>query len=148
VLAAVLAIVPFIFLIWLCRRLYFDAPVSDAWALAPLLGKLSAGTLSLADLWSQHNEHRPAVLACGAADPGAGNRLGREGGNGRQHCVGMRHVLDLCRARPRDGTTRRAARVWMLPVLSLLLFSPMQWENWLRGWQMAIFMGVLGSTAV
>ena len=33
-------------------------PFYDDWELVPLFGKLSSGTLNIADLWSPHNDHR------------------------------------------------------------------------------------------
>ena len=36
-------------------------PIYDAWELVPLLQAREAGTLQVADIWAQHNEHRPVV---------------------------------------------------------------------------------------
>ena len=56
---AVLALVPPAYLIWLCVTLHVDVPFWDAWELVPRLDRLDSGTLTLRDVWGQHNEHRP-----------------------------------------------------------------------------------------
>ena len=36
------------------------------------------------------------------------------------------------------------APVWLIVAFSLIVFSPVQWENWTWGWQIGIILNVLG----
>src|SRR5262249_28033825 len=60
-LVALLALVPFAYLVRICVLLTIDVPLSDAWAMVPRLDHLYSGRLTFDDFWAQHNEHRPAV---------------------------------------------------------------------------------------
>src|SRR5450830_314885 len=55
----ILAMIPLLYLVRLCVRHYVDVPYMDQWELLPRLDRMDAGTLTLRDLWIQHNEHRP-----------------------------------------------------------------------------------------
>ncbi len=54
----VLALIPLGFVIYYAAKYMVDVPFWDQWKLVPLLEKSYEGTLSLKDLWSQHNLHR------------------------------------------------------------------------------------------
>src|SRR5262245_14310192 len=139
-LAALLALLPFVFLVQMCVRLYVDVPFFDQWGMVQRLDHLASGTLTIADFWGQHSEHRPLVpivvmlvLA----------RLTRWN-------IAWEIAFNLGLAASIFGlfsayvTTawrdRGVAPLWLLPVVSLLVFSPVQWENWLWGWQMTVLM--------
>ena len=53
-----LAICPVAYLLVFLIGFTVDVPYWDQWDLVPLLQKMDDGSLSLNDLWSQHNEHR------------------------------------------------------------------------------------------
>src|SRR5262245_62975011 len=57
-IALLLAFIPLAYLIVMVATYSVDVPFADQWALVPLLEKSYRGTLTLRDLWSQHNEHR------------------------------------------------------------------------------------------
>ena len=127
-------------LVWRC---FVDVPFLDEWEIVPRLQKLHDGTFTFLDLWGQHNEHRPVV--------------------------GIALVMTLVRATHWNTAAEIAANVlagsmifgvfagqivsqwpagyrlplWLLPILSLFAFSPSQWENWLWGWQITLFVNVL-----
>lgn len=63
--------VPVFFSLLYVRAFGVNVVVRDQWEVATLFGELSSGTLSLADLWEPHNEHRfffprMAMLALGS----------------------------------------------------------------------------------
>src|SRR5262245_66262055 len=58
-LAALLALLPLAYLVRMCIVHFVDVPFWDQWELVPRLDHLYAGTLTVADLWGQNNEHRP-----------------------------------------------------------------------------------------
>src|SRR5215208_7141850 len=53
-----IACLPPLYLIIIILTNTVDVPFADQWALVPLLERSYRGTLSLHDLWAQHNEHR------------------------------------------------------------------------------------------
>ncbi len=146
-LPVVLALMPFLYLVWLAADLSIDVPFWDQWELVPRLQNLHAGTFTIDDLWRQHNEHRPVfpilwMLALARLSDwnvhlevatnvalGAGIFL-----------IYVRYLFTAWRSR---GDTP----LWLLPLLSLLIFSPFQWENWLWGWQISALMGAFAMIA-
>ena len=138
-----LALAPLAYLIHLCVRLHIDVPFGDQWELVPRLAHFQSGALSFNDVWRQHNEHRPAfpiLIMLGLARATRWNISAEIAAN----VVLGAGIFLVCAAALRSvyrGLPE--ARWWLLPVLSLLIFSPQQWENWLWGWQIQIFLGVL-----
>jgi hypothetical protein len=117
-------------------------PYMDQWELVPLLQKMYTHHLQFADLWAQHNEHRilvPKVVMLILARLSGWN-------------IWWEFITSFVIA---GGTLvllysmlKRAFpdRVpgWLLVAFSLVVFSPIQSENWLWGWQIQIFMNVIG----
>jgi len=138
--ATLLAMLPFLYLVWMCRRYYVDVPYGDQWELVPRLDKLQQGVLSFKDVWQQHSEHRPMfplIIELTLASL-TGWNIGAEIATN----VLLAAVSFLVVAR--HITTQAADDVrwwWLLPPAALLFFSPIQWENWTWGWQIAIFLG-------
>jgi hypothetical protein len=144
-LPTLLALLPLLALIWMCARLYVDVPFWDQWELVPRLDKLDRGTLTVRDFWGQHNEHRPMfpilVMLTLA-------RLSRWN-------VALEIALNVTLGATMFALFARHARVawgslaamppWLLPLVALLVFSPVQWENWTWGWQMTTLMGAAAS---
>lgn len=117
-----------------------DLPHWDQWELVPLLEKDRAGDVTLADLAAQHNEHRllfPRLLMLSLARVSHWNVRWEL----------MTHVL--LAAAIFAAAASMALKVerggWLPPALSLLVFSPAQWENWAWGWQSQVFLAVAGS---
>lgn len=148
VVAALLVLVPPIITALLVARWGVDVPFWDQWDLLPQLAALEAGTLTVADLWQPHNEHRlllPRLVMLALAQLSQWD---------------VRWEMALCllladallvllvvlvlHARTRPTSTVHPAA---LPLLSLLVFSPGQWENWIWGWQIQIFLSVLAVVA-
>lgn len=142
-----LSVLPILYLIRMCLRLHVDVPFGDQWELVPRLVHLNAGALSLTDLWGQHNEHRPMfpVVMMLALARATGWNINAEIVTN----VLLGTGIFLVAAAAMQGIYRElpAWRWWLLPVCALLLFSPEQWENWLWGWQIQIFLGVLAGLA-
>jgi hypothetical protein len=142
-----LSAIPLFVLVISIAAFAVDVPIADQWALVPLLEQSYAGRLSLRDLWAQHNEHRllfPRLLMIGLARLTGWNTTYELGANvvfaagiawllGWQACVSAK-MLSVG-ARP------------LLPVIALAVFSLNQAENWLAGWNMQIFLAVLGVVA-
>ncbi len=141
-LPILLAALPPLFLIWLAATLYVDVPFWDQWELVPRLEKLYAGTLRLQDFWFQHNEHRPLLpvvvmlLLARMSGWSVGWEIAANVGFG----IGIFLVFAWHLKTAWEEHGGRSS--WMLPVVSVLVFSPAQWENWLWGWQISALMGV------
>lgn len=118
----------------------------DQWELIPLIEKMYTGSLNLADLFSQHNEHRiffPRIVMLTLAYITHYNNIVE---------MYFSWVLTL-------GTMLLILRMYLLdsgnPIPALfkfipvawLLFSFSQWQNILWGWQIQIYLCVLGFVA-
>lgn len=131
------------YLFFLVRRYGVDVPYLEQWNVAFLFEKLSRGALTAADLFEQQNEYRqffPHLLLVG---------VGRLTGWNVKYdlclvfllaclisvCVYRLGALTLEDA----GGLRRAAAFFLT---NLLLFSPMQYENWLYGIQVVYLLPV------
>ncbi len=124
----------------LLARWSVDVPAWEEWLVGPMLTDLLDGRLAIADLWRPHNEHRPLVSRVGLlaiARVSGWNVYWQLAAN-----VVVQIVSYLVFALVAVGAARDRARLAMLPSIAAcgwLLFSPVQWENWMWGWQLAIF---------
>jgi hypothetical protein len=124
---------------WLIHRYGVDVPYLDQWEIAPFFEKLSRGTLTLSDLFAQQNEYRqlfPHLIFVA---------LGRlTGWNVKYEMV----VSLLLACFVAFGVRRLGARMYADPLrrgvlfllASLLIFSTIQYDNWLFGVQVVYFM--------
>lgn len=123
---------------WLILRYGVDVPYWDQWDVAPFFEKLARGSLTAADLFAQQNEYRqffPNLLFVA---------LGRlTGWNVRAEmfaCLLLACVAALCVRSLAARTSPDASGGGPLFLLaSLLVFSPLQYENWLFGVQVVYF---------
>ena len=139
-----LALVPLVFLIWVVASYAVDVPYLDQWELVPLLEKSYHGELTLHDLWAQHNEHRiifPQIIML---------MLARLTGWNIRYELAVNLVLSLgifaVFVRQVNVTERKlgmAALPWAIPAISLIVFSLSQFQNWLWGWQLQMFLNLL-----
>lgn len=121
-----------------------DMPYYDQWELVPLLEKLYEGTLRPGDLWAQHNEHRlvfPRLLMLVMARLSGWNIYWELATNvvlatlaWAALCITIRRSSDPVH----DGDS---GPVYML--VTLIIFSVSQWQNWFSGWQLQEFMNLL-----
>ena len=123
---------------------YVDIPFMDQWELVPVLQKSFEGTLTWADFWRQHNEWRyPFFFALWIplAQATSWNLAYEVAIN-----IAIASATFLVLSSQIRNTSRRLDRPlsnWLFPVLSALLFSITQWENWLNGYQMILFANIL-----
>jgi hypothetical protein len=124
----------------LILRFGVDVPFHDDWGVfVPLLAKLSAGDLALGDLTAPFAGHRvffPKLIGI--------TLLGLTGGDFRA----LMYVTPLVAAvtaacifvlaRRTSGSRSRSA--WVLFFASLLIFSPVHWHSWLKGYNVALFL--------
>ncbi len=131
---------------WLILRYGVDVPYWDQWDIAPFFERLARGSLSASDLFAQFNEYRqffPNLLFVA---------LGRlTGWNVRVEMLASLLLACLVAFNVRrlgaltsDGRDGRG--LLFLPA-SLLIFSAVQYENWLFGVQVVYFVPVACVTA-
>jgi hypothetical protein len=123
-----------------------DVPFWDQWdGTAPLFEKMAAGTLGFADFFAQHNEHRilfPRLIFFG---------LGRlTHWNVRAELfviwfLALACLFNIWQIRRR--TARKDSSFWLLFPASVLLFSPLGFQNFLWGFQIGFLLPLACVTA-
>jgi hypothetical protein len=129
-----------LFMLALIIRYGVNTPFYDQWEMVPLFQKFNNHTLGLADFWRQHNEHRILfpLLTSFAIDHFTHWQTGAE--------VLAGYVCSVITASLLFVFLRRSVSSAVAVAGSLIaawFFSPIQWENWLWGWQIEWFMSVL-----
>ena len=140
----ILALVPLAFLIWVVAQYAVAVPFWDQWELVPLLEKTYHGELTCHDLWAQHNEHRilfPQIIMLLLA------RLTRWNIH-YELAVNIMLALGIFAvfAHQVKITGRKlgiAGLPGAIPAISLIVFSVSQYQNWLWGWQLQMFLNLL-----
>lgn len=120
-----------------------NVPFADDFTLAPLFAAAHDGTLKAGSFIAQHNEHRMVLLrvfALGFAYLAHGN-LRAEMIFSVAIVVGT--ALLLWRLVRRTINLPVQKQITIMVLLSLLLFSPVQAENWTWGFQFALFLNNL-----
>ena len=129
----------------LCNVLYYgvNTPLWDEWNMVPLFEKADHHTLGFSDLWAQHNEHRilfPNIILLLAAYRTHWNIRAELLINFAFSAVTalMLYLLVLAKIK------RRYAALTASVLIAAWFYSPIQYENWLLGWQLEWFMCVTG----
>lgn len=120
-----------------------NIPFWDQWETVSLLMKQHQGTLTFADLFAQHNEHRPffpRLIWIALAEWTRYNVKAEQWTN--LFIAGVVFVFFI----------QRAIRTWreydltvppsLIPLLSLLVFNLGHRESWLQGFQTIMFLGM------
>jgi hypothetical protein len=139
--AWLLSLPPLLCVGWLIVVHGVNAPYLDDWANVPLMEKASLGQLTVHDLWAQHNEHRilfPNLITLVFARLTAWNIhwelafnfLVAAGG----FAIVAGQVLSTARALGVAGLR------WIIPAISLIMFSICQYECWLWSTELQVFL--------
>lgn len=144
---AVLAL-PALWVGWLVYCYGVDTPWGDEWdSTRLLLEKMQAGTLGLGDFFAFHNEHRiffPRLLTLGLAKLTHWNVRAELLMIWVLACVCS---LNLWRVAQVTGWRNSRRLHWLLLGSNILLFSPLQWENLLWGFQIGFILPLATMTA-
>ncbi len=134
----------FAFLMYMVFHYAVDAPYYDQWLGISLFVKAQRHELTWMDVWAQHNEHRillPNLIILGLAR-WSGWNIRWELATSLILGIGIYAVyawqIERTATRMRD-----AAMLWLLPVIAVAVFSLRQYENWLWGFQLCMFLNVL-----
>lgn len=135
----VVLVLPVIYLVSLVAKYGVNVPYADEFTLAPLLVKAHDHTVTLTDLFRQHNEHRyffSRLLFIAFAWLGQGDlRLEMFFSVFLTVLVSVNLWLLVRRSIP--GSTGQSLVIVFL--FTLLLFSPVQAENWMWGFQFPLY---------
>ena len=142
----ILALVPLAFLIWVIAQYAVDVPYRDQWELVPLLDKTYHDELTFHDLWAQHNEHRllfPRIIMLALAR-GTGWNTHYELAVNVILALGIFAVF-VHQVKITGRKLGAAGLPWAIPATSLIVFSISQYQNWLWGWQLQMFLNLLAA---
>lgn len=148
VFAFIVLALPALWVGWLVYRYGVDTPWGDEWdSTRMLVEKMQAGTLGFGDFFAFHNEHRiffPRLLTFALALVTHWNVRAELLMIWILACVCS---LNLWRVAEVTGWRNSRARLWLLLGTNVLLFSPIQWENLLWGFQIGFFLPLATMTA-
>ena len=135
----VLGLAPLILIVVLIARYAVNVPVGDEWALVPLFEKWHSHQLTFADLYQQHNEHRIVVskLIFLAFAQLTNWDLRAEMFFSVALCVLTSNALYMLLRQTFVGRGANVLPLWVFA--NLLLFSPVQAQNWSWGFQLQMF---------
>jgi hypothetical protein len=142
IFAGIIILLPPVFTFFFVYKFGITIPYWDQWEFVPVLEKLYNNTLTLADLWSQHNEHRiifPKILMLLLARQSNWNIFLELCTNTVLAVFTLLFLLSILRS------TLEIVSPWLKIFTSLMVFSMVQYENWQWGWQIQMFLSVLGS---
>jgi hypothetical protein len=111
---------------------------SDQWeAILPAMAKNVNHSLQFSDLWALHYEHRPFIPRCLMVALAGLTDWNIRVESWVQFALAASVLWNINCIREK---TRQS--LWLMPFASLLIFSPLGWENWLLGWQIHFWMPV------
>jgi hypothetical protein len=138
----------FLFPISMSLLVYFHGitvPYKDHWTLAPLLYKLHLGELGFHDLWAQHNSHRllfPRIIMLTLVYLSKWNIYLELYTSFTLAIFALLILTRLLKLSCGASFNR-----WHAVLLSSMVFTPTQYENFLMGWQIQIFLSNLSVLA-
>ncbi|MFN6539000.1 MAG: hypothetical protein RM021_021960 [Nostoc sp. EkiNYC01] len=139
----IIALLPAFFTGFLIDAYSVNVPYMDQWAIAPLFEKLHNGSLDFSDLIAQHNESRkffPRLIFIG---------LGCITGWDVRYEMLIIFLLacivsfNLYRLNSLTIQGTFIKRLFIAAITNLLIFAPIQWENWLWGIQIVVFIPIV-----
>lgn len=135
-----LAVVPAALIVRLIGQYGVNVPFGDEWSLVPLFARWNDHQMTFTDLFRQHNEHRiffPKLIHIAFAQLTHWNLRAEMFFSVFLCAITSACIYGLLKRTIGGGTGRRIA---LLALFNLFIFSPSQSENWLWGFQIAMFM--------
>lgn len=143
----ILTLIPLGYLVVCVIRYSVDVPYKDQWTLVPLVEKSYQGTLTFQDFVAPHNEHRPLfpkllmlfLIRC------TGWNIAYELACNILFAVALLGIIGRQLGFTFQSLSLRRP-VWLIPAISLIIFSVHQSASWLIGYHVAIFLNILPVT--
>jgi hypothetical protein len=134
----ILYLTPLALLVWFCARFSVNVPVHDQWRLVPLFEKIADGTACFLDFWALHSNHRivfPKILFSAMA-------FGTHWNISCELAVSIlfaiaTFLLLFRLSVNKDRAPQDPAFHFTNILCSFFVFSLVQHENWLWGFQAA-----------
>lgn len=143
IVLSIISILPAIFLIFLVTKYWVNVPFCDQWRISTVFNKYFSQALTFSDLIAQHNESRklfPRLIILGIG-------LLTDWNVRVEMCITMIFAcliaLNLFALLKRIEGLNIFSKLTLLLIINLLLFSPVQWENWLCGINMIMYIPAL-----
>lgn len=130
-----------IFIIVLVAHFAVNVPSEDQWEMVPLFQKIGNHTITLSSIWHQHNEHRiffPLLVLLANAYITHWNTVIEMYIGVAVAAFSAILLFRLLEHNIKDKTLALMAGF----LTAAWFFSPIQWGNWLWGWQLEWFMCV------
>lgn len=134
------ALIPAALIVRLISEYGVNVPFGDEWSMISLFAKWNDHQMTFADLYRQHNEHRiffPKLIYIAFAQLTHWNLRGE-----MFFSVFLCAITSACSygllQRTVGGSARRRLLLWAL--CNVLIFSPAQYENWMWGFQLQMFL--------
>lgn len=137
-----LALAPACYIAIIIFKYSVDVPQWDEWDFSNYLEKFAHGTLSLADLFKQQNEYRqffPNLLFVGLSWLTKGDLRYQMVVSFLLACLISLNIYQLGKQTVSGGHQQQ---LWLFIAANVLIFSPIQYENWLQGQQVIFFVPV------
>ncbi len=137
-----LAIMPAILLLTLIIKYGVDVPYWDEWHYVTFFEKFSQSTLTLGDLFAQQNEYRqffPNLIFVGLGWLTKWNKRYELLVSFALACLVSFNLYRLGKSTI-GGTPLRRIIIYL--IANILIFSPVQYDNWLLGMQIVYFMPI------
>jgi len=138
-----LTMIPMLWTAWLIWTYSVGSFHSDQWNdMLPVVAKSLDGSLTFADLWKSHYEHRLFVPRCIMLGLARLTGWDTRYESWLQFGLAAVTLYNLHRIRLIAGGSK-----WVMPFASLMIFSPMGWENFMLGFQVHFWIPVACFTA-
>lgn len=142
----ILTALPLAYLIFTISRYGFKFPYYDQWDLVPFLVKPSEQPLTFTELFTQHNEHRPFFPRL------IWLNMARLTNWDISYELALNIILGISIFTLLLVQLKKTAikisfpnLYFLIPLISILIFSLSQWQNWAWGWQISLFISILAS---
>lgn len=126
----IVALAPALYALYFIARYHIDLPVEDHWALLSLIHDLRSGNLTFEELWRPHNEQRmffPKLVMLMIADASDWN-VSLELAFNAALLVALFVIICMHMILTAKYLQLRIEK-WPFPILSMFLFSLVQWES-------------------
>lgn len=147
ILALVILAIPIVMLGTMLVRYSVNVPFWDQWIYISLVDKWQHGQLGFYDLWLQHNEHRimvPKFFQLMMSSVTGWNIRFEIMMNFIFALTSFGLMLDILR---RTFNKKWLPFLLVAPLIAFLFFSPMQYINWIWGFQLAWFLSITAVVA-
>ncbi len=124
-------------------RYAITIPYMDQWELVPLLEAWHSTSLTVSDLFAQHNAHRIAIPRIAMLLLAALTDWDIRFEIALNYVLGILLFVAFLWGQSRNP---RTFPLLTMATISVIVFSMAQWRNWLWGWQMQILMCCLFAT--